>query len=275
MKDKLNELTEKLAEQMNDMTVDFLEKSVSQYFHGFEEALKTMGMGSFFVNRLFDGGVVPAINSALEIEKDFTDSLLQVMSGEKDWSTYIQEMYNRMYAGTRYEELVQTLGKEIFGAAVFKGEKRLAETDHFTLTYIPAKEGTTKQKAARTIALVGQRQQLASQLAELVGLGRALLGAVAAIACADQSLAGGLHQLAGLPQGRFGQHHRVAARIDQALLAGDALVGDVGPLSPRGTGGVVAGLVDALAVGHGGLRLGHVALAALQAVHGGFVSVGG
>ena len=43
---------------------------------------------------------------------------------------------------------MQTLGKEIFGAAVYKGEKRLVETDHFTLTYIPAKEGTTKQKAA-------------------------------------------------------------------------------------------------------------------------------
>lgn len=148
MKENLKNLADKFANQMNDMTVNAFEKSFSKYFQGLEETLKTMGMGSFLVNRLFDGGVIPAINSTLEMEKDFTESVLQVLSGEKDWMTYIQEMYNRVYSGTRYEELVQTLGKEIFGSAVYKGEKRLIETDHFTLTYIPAKEGTTKQKAA-------------------------------------------------------------------------------------------------------------------------------
>jgi hypothetical protein len=148
MKDKWTSMTEKAAEQLNDMTLNFMEKSVSNYFTGVEEALKTLGMGHFFVNRMFDGGIVPAINSFIEMEKDLTDSLLQTFYGEKDWPSYLQDIYNRVYAGTRYDKLVLTLGKELFGSAVFEGEKVLSENDFFTLTYIPAKKGVAQQKAA-------------------------------------------------------------------------------------------------------------------------------
>lgn len=148
MQEKIAKITEKVAEQINDVTVGFLENSVNHYFHGLEETMKTFGMRNFFLNRMFDGGVVPAINSLLEMEKDFTDSLLQSVYGEKNWFESAKEMRDRLVAGTRYNELVLKLGKEIFGKATFEGEKQLHEDDHFRLTFIPAKKGTTATKMA-------------------------------------------------------------------------------------------------------------------------------
>lgn len=148
MKEEIVKITEKTLENINDATLNFLDKTMVDYVHNFDEIMKTMGMGPYYLNRFFDGGLVPTLNSAIEIEKDITDSFLQALYGEKEWKSYIQELYNRIYSGTHYEELVQTYGKELFGSATFKGEKILAETDYFKLSYIPAKEGTTKQKAA-------------------------------------------------------------------------------------------------------------------------------
>lgn len=147
-KNQLTHMTEQAVEKINDMTINFMEKSVSNYFTGIEEVMKTMGLNHFFLNRMFDGGIIPAVNSLLEMEKDLTDSLIQAFYGEKEWPEYVQEMTNRISAGTRYDQLVQTLGKEIFGTASYEGEKLLAENEYYKLYYIPAKKGTTQEKAA-------------------------------------------------------------------------------------------------------------------------------
>lgn len=148
MQDKILKATEKVTTQINDMSIDFIEKTVSHYFNGVEELMKTFGMNTFFLNRLFDGGVVPAINSVLEIEKDVTDSIIETISGQKNLSETVEEITSRITAGSKYEELIQTYGKEFFGSAKFKGEKLLSENEWFTLTYIPPKEGSSKQEAA-------------------------------------------------------------------------------------------------------------------------------
>ncbi|HCL56313.1 MAG TPA: hypothetical protein DHW82_04800 [Spirochaetia bacterium] len=148
MQKKLIESTGKVAEQISDLGAEFIEKSVDHYFHSVTEVLKTFGMNNFFLNRFFDGGVVPTINSLVELERDMTDSFLNTVSGKNDWASYMEEMYNRMYAGSKYEELVQTFGKELFASTKYKGEKLLLENDWFSLTYIPAKDGAEKQEAA-------------------------------------------------------------------------------------------------------------------------------
>ena len=74
MSDKITKITEKTAENLNDATINFFDKSFSHYINQFDEMLKTLGMGPYYINRFFDGGLVPTIHSAFEIEKDITDS---------------------------------------------------------------------------------------------------------------------------------------------------------------------------------------------------------
>ena len=48
MKEKISKITEKVTEQINDLTVDFLDKSTTGFFHTIDEMMKGMGkLGKF------------------------------------------------------------------------------------------------------------------------------------------------------------------------------------------------------------------------------------
>jgi len=84
MKDFLN-YSEKITQSINDLSLNFLEKSFENYFKGIEEVMNTVGLGRYFISRIFDGGIVPTITSILEIERDITDGWLQVLYGQKKY----------------------------------------------------------------------------------------------------------------------------------------------------------------------------------------------
>ena len=140
MKDFLN-YSEKITQSINDLSLNFLEKSFENYFKGIEEVMNTVGLGRYFISRIFDGGIVPTITSILEIERDITDGWLQVLYGQKNINDYYSELKDRVVAGSSYEKLMNTYGKELFGSAKFEGEKVIAENNHLIMYYIPPKKG--------------------------------------------------------------------------------------------------------------------------------------
>ena len=148
MRDKINKLAEKVIEQINDANADMIDHTFERAIHGFEEIMKTFGLNNYFINRIFDGGIIPAIHSFLQLEKEITDPLIAVMYGEKNFFETMQEIWAKFTAGSKYNHLVKTFGKELFSSAKWDGEKKLYENDYLTLTYIPSKKGVTQQKAA-------------------------------------------------------------------------------------------------------------------------------
>lgn len=151
MNDKIAEMTAmagKATEQMHSFTVDLFEKGVSSYFTGLEEVMKTVEINRYFMQRFFDGGFIPALDSLMDLEIDFSKTFFGAFCGEKDWKASFEELSKKIYAGSRYDQLVQELGGKIFGTATFDGEELLAENEFFKFYYIPPKKGVAKQDAA-------------------------------------------------------------------------------------------------------------------------------
>jgi|GEM_PF-438274 len=135
--------SERITQNINDLSISFIEKSFENYSKGLEDIMNTFGLSRYFLSRIFDGGIVPTVTSLLEIERDITDGWLQVLYGQREFTDYYNEISNRVMAGSKYEKLMNTYGKELFGSAKFDGEKVLAQNNHLILYYIPPKNGVT------------------------------------------------------------------------------------------------------------------------------------
>ena len=57
----------------------------------------------------------------------------------------LSDWTERQKSAINFQRFVQTFGKELFGSAVYDGEKLLAENDLFKLTHIPVKKGVEKR----------------------------------------------------------------------------------------------------------------------------------
>lgn len=102
-----------------------------------DNALKSMRFVQYNSNAWFRGSVFPAADAVLLMNRSVRESLLQALRGEKDWTTFFAETNDRFRAGSRYERLVNTIGKELFGSATFANETVLAEDEFFRLSYLP------------------------------------------------------------------------------------------------------------------------------------------
>lgn len=57
----------------------------------------------------------------------------------------LSDWTERQKSAINFQRFVQTFGKELFGSAIYDGEKLLAENDLFKLTHIPVKKGVEKR----------------------------------------------------------------------------------------------------------------------------------
>ncbi len=124
-------------ETLGQLQRQLLERSNDYYRRVGREAVRTAGMNGFLWNRLVEGGLVPAMSSFGAVQDQIADSWLKVATGRRTLAEHLREMGDRTSSGLRYGRLITTLGKQLFGSATFEGEQRLAENEHFTLSYLP------------------------------------------------------------------------------------------------------------------------------------------
>jgi len=80
--------------------------------------------------------MIPFTNEIMEMNKIGLSADPQQMLS--DWT-------ERQRSAINFQRFVGTFGKELFGSAVYEGEKLLTENELFKLTYIPAKKGVQKR----------------------------------------------------------------------------------------------------------------------------------
>lgn len=90
---------------------------------------------------------VAAFEAGLAVQTDLWSSWFGVLGGKKTVAEHLGYVGERTISAMKYDRLVPTYGKELFGSARFKGERVLAEDEAFRLTYIPPKEGAPQRAA--------------------------------------------------------------------------------------------------------------------------------
>jgi hypothetical protein len=104
-----------------------------------QDLIRSVGLRHVLRHKLIGGGLLPFISSIMDLEKRETDKLVSIIRGETNESLaeYLVQLSEKFLSGLRYDYLVNNLGKQLFGSAKFKGEKKLGENDFYTFTYIP------------------------------------------------------------------------------------------------------------------------------------------
>lgn len=124
-------------------------------FNPMVESLKWMSAGASLWRATMTGWVLPSCKAALDINTHVANSWLEVMAGKKTPADHLREIGQRNLSGLRYDRLVDTVGKQLFGSASFAGEKVLMENDLFKLSYIPASGKAAGRKRAPAVFHVG------------------------------------------------------------------------------------------------------------------------
>lgn len=88
-----------------------------------------------------------AFEAGAAIQRDLWSSWFGVLGGQKSITEHLRFVGDRTASSLRYDRLVPTLGKALFGSARFPGERVLAEDDTFRLTYIPPRQGIPARAA--------------------------------------------------------------------------------------------------------------------------------
>lgn len=120
----------------------------STTFNPFMLGFKAMQFNASLYSRFMKDGVLPAMKGAARIQQDVMSSWIDVLAGKQSVRGHLNRMTNKTISGLRYDTLVHTLGRDLFGSARFKGERVLADSDLFRLSYIPPAKGSRPQKAA-------------------------------------------------------------------------------------------------------------------------------
>lgn len=107
-----------------------------------------MQLSGVLYQRFMTGSVLPAMKATTEMNTEVMRSWCGVMAGKKSAATHVRQMTDKTLSGLRYDSLIQTMGKKLFGSARFKGERVLCENDFFRLTYIPPVKGLKTKATA-------------------------------------------------------------------------------------------------------------------------------
>jgi hypothetical protein len=129
-------------------TAGLLAKGTGATSWAVEESLRTARASLFLTSRLIDGQALPTLTSLSAIREDLEASWLATLEGKKGLFDHLTEVRDRAVAGARYQWLVDTLGKELFGSAVYAGEQTLVENGVFRLQYLPPKPGAPRTDVA-------------------------------------------------------------------------------------------------------------------------------
>ncbi|MGC4115724.1 MAG: hypothetical protein QM765_14200 [Myxococcales bacterium] len=109
------------------------------------EARQTASLMSYMTERMASGGLIAATRAIVDMQLDALATCADVVKGEREPFEAMGDLGSRTRSGLRYEALIQTMGKGLFGSARPEGELQLAEDAHYRLCYFPAKAGVPEQ----------------------------------------------------------------------------------------------------------------------------------
>jgi hypothetical protein len=125
-----------------------LERSAHVAALAADEVFRASRVPFYVTSRLIDAEVLPALTFLSTIAQDIEESWRDTVAGKQQLTEHFAGLGRRVWSGARYDRLVHTCGKEIFGSATFAGEQTLARTDQYELSYLPPKAGGPEQEAA-------------------------------------------------------------------------------------------------------------------------------
>jgi hypothetical protein len=125
-----------------------LEKASGATSYIADETLRAARVGVYATSHTLQGQVLPAFSSLEEMRRDIERSWLATLSGEKAMADCSRELGERFASGNRYRALVEDLGRQLFGSAVYPGEQVLADDGVFRLSHLPAKDGAPETGVA-------------------------------------------------------------------------------------------------------------------------------
>ncbi len=119
-----------------------LEKGTSATSYLAEETLRAARASLYLTSHTIEGQVLPVFTSMSDWRQDIERSWMDALAGKKPMADHARELGERISSGSKYKKLVEGLGRQLFGSAVYAGEQVLARNDVFRLSYLPAKAGT-------------------------------------------------------------------------------------------------------------------------------------
>ena len=117
-----------------EKTSTFVDKAVDQ-------GLGALRYAVWSTNAWLDGNLYPSWEAGLQLQRGFRSSVLDAIEGKRTFADLMTETGGRLRSAVRFERLVNTLGKSVFGSARFEGETRLGRHGAFRLSYLPPKSG--------------------------------------------------------------------------------------------------------------------------------------
>ncbi|WP_428268770.1 hypothetical protein [Haliangium sp.] len=127
-----------MDDETNKSLLGLMSKGVATYYSGVKHSVDSVKHSVHSATSFLESAVFPAIESMVRMNEQVAQSVVSALQGDKQWRDVFEETSQRFDAGRRFNTLVHTIGKELFGSARFEGEVVLAEDEMFRLTYIPA-----------------------------------------------------------------------------------------------------------------------------------------
>lgn len=107
--------------------------------------INALRLTTYTTHQVLEGNVFPAMDAVVSMNEQWNASLTASLRDGRGLGAFAKETRDRMRAGSRYERLVRSMGRELYGSAKFAGETVLASDEYLKLTYIPPKEGVERQ----------------------------------------------------------------------------------------------------------------------------------
>lgn len=139
--EKMFDLMSEARTRMNDFSTQFAHSYLDMMSLGVEDIMRSVGLRHILRHKLIGGGLMPFLSNLIDFEKTESEKLVSILKGESkdNLIQYFGKLSEKFLSGMRYDFVVNNLGKQLFGSAKYAGEKRIAENDYYTLTYIPKK----------------------------------------------------------------------------------------------------------------------------------------
>ena len=127
------------------MIADLVGKGVSLWYPTVNDSINSMRLAVYTSEHLFEGTFFPAMQAVVSMQEQWANELVGTVRGDRTLRELGRGTWDRVRSGARFNRLVNTLGRELFGSARFEGETIIAEDEFFKLVYMPPKPGVAEQ----------------------------------------------------------------------------------------------------------------------------------
>ncbi len=125
---------------------DLLEIQSEVSFKNARDSTKLMRLVNYATYQTMEGSLFPAIDVTLDMQQAWLSSLVSLLRGEYTLHQFVRLNADRIRAAATFGCMVKKYGSQLYGSARFEGEEVLEQDSFLKLTYIPPKNGVTKQK---------------------------------------------------------------------------------------------------------------------------------